>query len=595
MKRLAETHGVHFELVRHFLRGLFAGEWSGSRDQWKSAAVGLVSLLLPSGLLLVREGALDPRYASKYRLLAAAGDAAGIRAAARADEIALITLLMCVTGLIALFEWQALFPGRRDYLALASLPVRPRQVFAARFLAMMLFSAVVIAALNLLPSAIAPLEFGGDWEVGADYLRNACAQAAASGLACVCAFFMVLAVQGVLLNVVPPARFARASATVQGVLTGIFMLGGLLSWSIKEWKPATLARLPEFGTLLPPAWFAGLHETLLGSRESFLLWASAAAKLATGAAVAAALFTYVISYRRYRKLMLEAPERLTGMRFRRWRLSALLARAPRQQAALDFMVKTLARSRTHRLLWLVYMGAAAAVVLNSSFVDGAIFLHSRSWDKALRFLVLFWPLACSVVLVSGFRHLMSIPAEWRANWIFQITEAEGRREWMRATEKFVVAYTIAPIYIVLFPMSVSVLGWPLALRMIVLQVPISLSVFELLFYSWQKLPFACSHLPGQRPVIVLAGTYFAVLCVIVPILSVIVAASSQVLFFFPIYLVNFVGHWIWLRRRRLEGWGEAKLLYEDLPATVASLGIHEVTYAGSQAQLGRIAARERPA
>ena len=595
MKWPAETHGVHFELVRHFLRGMFAGEWSGSRDQWKSAAVGLVSLLLPAGLLLVREGAFDPRYASKYRLLAAAGNTEAIRSAALADEIALITLLMCVTGLIALFEWQALFPGKRDYLALASLPVRPREVFAARFLSVMLFSSAVVTALNLLPSAIAPMEFGGGWEIGPDYFSAALAQAAASGLACACTFFTVLAVQGALLNVVPPARFARASATVQGALTGVFMLGGLLSWSIKEWKPETIARLPEFGAWLPPAWFAGFHETLMGSRDAFCVWASGTAQLATGSAVAAALLAYAVSYRRYRKLMLETPDRLTGMRIGSWRFTSLLARTPRQQAAMDFMRKTLARSRTHRLLWLVYIGGAAAVVLNSSFVDGAIFLHSKRWDKALQFLVLFWPLACSVVMISGFRHLMSVPAELCANWIFQISEAEGRSEWMRAAEKFVIAYTIAPLYLLLFPVSVSVLGWLLALRMTVLQVLISLSIFELLFYSWQKLPFTCSYLPSQRPIVAVAGTYFAVLCVVVPILAVIVAASSTIIYVYPIYFINFAGHWVWLRRRRLEGWGQAKLLYEDLPATVVSLGIGEVSYAGSQAQLGRIAAREHTA
>lgn len=63
MKWLAETHGVDFELVRHFLRRMFDGEWSSSPGQWRPAAIGLISLFLPAGLLLVREGSLDPKYA----------------------------------------------------------------------------------------------------------------------------------------------------------------------------------------------------------------------------------------------------------------------------------------------------------------------------------------------------------------------------------------------------------------------------------------------------------------------------------------------------------------------------------------------------
>ena len=241
MSWLEETHGVQFELVRHFLRRMFDGEWSSSPGQWRSAAIGAFSLLLPAGLLLVREGSLNPQIAFKYQLLAMAADTAGIRAAAMADELALITLLMCVTGLIALLEWQSLFPSGRDYMALASLPVRSRQVFTARFTSVLLFSAVIIAAMNLLPSLIAPMEFGGGWGLGSSYWLYAGAQAVSSGLACFFVFFAILALQGVLLNVMPAGLFARVSVYVQGALAGLFLLAGFYSWSIKEWKPEIIA------------------------------------------------------------------------------------------------------------------------------------------------------------------------------------------------------------------------------------------------------------------------------------------------------------------------------------------------------------------
>jgi hypothetical protein len=91
--------------------------------------------------------------------------------------------------------------------------------------------------------------------------------------------------------------------------------------------------------------------------------------------------------------------RLGASTARRWSFLRLLAGSPRREAVMDFMAKTLARSRTHRLLWLVYLGAALAVVLNSSLIDGAILMRSGGWTRALRFLVLFWPLACSVVML----------------------------------------------------------------------------------------------------------------------------------------------------------------------------------------------------
>jgi hypothetical protein len=84
----------------------------------------------------------------------------------------------------------------------------------------------------------------------------------------------------------------------------------------------------------------------------------------------------------------------------RWSALRLLAGSPRQEAVMDFMAKTLARSRTHRFLWLAYLGAAAAVLVNSCLIDEAVFLRSRGWSQALHFLVRFWPLACSVVVLA---------------------------------------------------------------------------------------------------------------------------------------------------------------------------------------------------
>jgi len=124
-------------------------------------------------------------------------------------------------------------------------------------------------------------------------------------------------------------------------------------------------------------------------------------------------------------------------------------------------------------------------------------------------------------------------------------------------------------------------GWARATRMTILQVLISLIMFELLFYSWQKLPFTCSHQPGDRPIMAVVARYLAILGVAAPILSVMVAASAEFLFLFPIYFLNFAGLWIWARRERREGWGETKLLYEDTPAVVTDLGIKELTYKGS--------------
>jgi len=64
-----------------------------------------------------------------------------------------------------------------------------------------------------------------------------------------------------------------------------------------------------------------------------------------------------------------------------------------------------------------------------------------------------------------------------------------------------------------------------------------------------------------------------------------IAAASQFAELFLIYVAIFGGTWIWARRRRREGWGDANLIYEDLPGGMPDLRIKEMTYGGTEAQL----------
>ena len=95
--------------------------------------------------------------------------------------------------------------------------------------------------------------------------------------------------------------------------------------------------------------------------------------------------------------------------------------------------------------------------------------------------------------------------------------------------------------------------------------------------------FTCSYVPAERPLVGVVAKYVALLGVMAPILAIVIVVAIQVLFLFPFFLAIFGGLWIFLRIRRREGWGEAKLMYEDLPAVVADLGIREITYAGCSA------------
>lgn len=572
---MRRTHSRYVELTRHFLSSMFEGDSSATRGQWANVAIGVVAAALPAGMLMLRELSPVPEYAGKYRMLSKLPTPDAFHAAALADQLALLVVLASIAGLAALFVWQSLFPSRRDYLALAGLPVGARQIFGARLAAVGIFALGLTVALNLLPTLIAPFEYSGRWQKNPSPWVNLEAQAGASGVECLFVFFAVVALQGLLLNALPGRWFVRASVYVQGSLFALFAMGILRCWSIKDWGEVEIARLPSFAWA-PPVWFAGLHEYLLGDRDPFLTAMAGRAALATAAAIGLSAITYWVAYRRFRRLILEAPDRVP--RPIRWRPVRLLARDPRQLALLEFCSAVLSRSRTHRLIWLAYAGFAAAIALNSSFLTGTLWVHNRRPSiDTLQFVVLFWPIVCSTILLPGIRHVLRMPAELPANWVFRLSESASRGHWTVAGDRFVLAYALGPLYLLAAPLAFYVLDWGVAARMLAMQLLISLTLYEALFYGWQQLPFACSYLPGKRSVVNILSSYLVVVGVLAPIVSIIVAAASRFVPMFVVFAVGLLIAWLKVRQGRRENAAQTPLLYADSAALVSDLGIREIS------------------
>jgi putative ABC transport system permease protein len=561
LKILEETHGRLFELVRHYVASMFDSELFSSRGQGRTVAISAFALAIPAGLVL-----LDPPYLG---IGSRPVSAEALRAAAIAGNLALINLVMVCTGLLAVLQWQSLFPSRRDYLALAGLPVGARQIFAARWIANSIFSAGLVIALNLLPGVLAPHQFTS----GAEGAPRPLVWMAAGGLGCLTMFFCVVALEGLLLNLLPGRWFARASGYAQGALIAMLLFAGLFSWFISDWDQAAASRLPAFAWA-PQVWFLGLEQRMLGSSDGFVAAMAQRALLGGCAAPALAAILYLLSYGRARRRLLESPYADTG-RLRAGSLLGVLSRDPRQQAILHFMAKTIARSPMHRTTLLAYLGAALGLMFNALLLAG---FHNWSAHGPWEFAVLYFPLGVSVILMAGIRHVFSMPAELGANWIFRAAESQGRAAWMAAVERFVYAFIILPVFLISAPCALLVLSWATVLRMTAMQWLVAAAAFEFLFYSWQQLPFTCSYVPGKRPLVSQLATWIGVLCALLPIVAITIAAASRFNALFAIYCANFAAYWLWARRRRREGWGEARLIYEDAADAMPDLGIRNIRW-----------------
>lgn len=551
MKPLDETHGPVFELTRHFLARIFDSELFATPGQWRTVATGCLATLLTARMALFD---LQPASLGRH---AARPSLETVRLMHFSSQLAPLVLLMCVCGLLAILQWQMLLPSRADYLALASMPVRPRQIFTARFIAFCLFATIVALALNAIPALLmrAPFSSGVPW-----------------ALACYFPFFAIVALQGLLVNTLSGRWYARAAATVQGVLSCGLFLGALSSFHVSGWAPDRQVLLQRFGWA-PPMWFAGLEETFHGSSEPVMRAFAVQAIFAFLIAVLLALAAYFVSYRRYRTLLLETPRETATGAGRGWSFLNLLARDPRQAAVVHFIVKIMVRSRTHRLVLLAYAGSAAGILINSVVLSQAAAHWSASAAYTLKFMVYYWPIVASMIVIPGVRHVFRLPAELGANWLFRITESQGRAQWMSAVERVTVVYAVLPIYLMTAPAAVAVLGWSLAARVLTLQALASMAMFEALFYSWQQLPFTCSYAPGEGPVMTILGKYLAAIFMAAPPLAVLIATYSQLPAAFAILGLAFAAAWLYMRHLRRQGWGESKLIYEDNPDAMADLGL----------------------
>jgi hypothetical protein len=549
---LRETHGPGFELLRHFLLRFFDSDMVTAPGQTATALIGAFSIFLPWFPTIV--GPLRHKYAY-FSKLPVPGP---YWHAVRADELWLITLMMSAIGLLAAVKWHSLFPGLRDYRALGSLPLRARQIFAAKLLALLLLATAAIITLNLFPALMFPSVSMSRWAFDPSPGHRILVHAEASVAACYFFFFAIVALQGVLLNLLRPRQFARVTGYLQGLLVGAMVILIVLSFSIEARITNTVIR-PEFARWLPPVWFLGLHQAMAGDPDPAMQALAHRALAALGIAVVLVLVTYMVSYQRHRALLVEGVDRRG--KDRRWqgRIFDWCIPDPRRQAVIVFLSKTLAGSSQHRTILMGYVGFGLAV-----FLSGVVAIREMVEPARLTAAnFVYAHVSLLIFLLLGLRHLFSMPVELKANWAFQITEGEGRREWLSAVDRFVLFPCAAVMLLLPLPLEARLLGW-LAVAESVLFAAFALLCYEGLFASWEKLPFTCSHLPGKTPAWIVSLQLLG-LFVLFPIVNGILLACLYNNMAFAIVLVILVAAWARLRKSRREGWGELRLKYEELP------------------------------
>jgi len=338
-------------LYREFLFRMVDLEVLSAQGDIKQLLGQFGSILIFFGLL-VALGAMffDPQHMS----------ASAAVASVWSTQHFLIATTMLVMGLFAVLSWDSTFLDRRDVLVLAPLPVRPRTIFLSKAAALGTALGLTTASLNGLPGITWGLMYFAPAHSGLTGGVRALAAywiAALAGAAFV--FCAVLAVQGTA-GQLPRRWYIRLSALLQMAVFCLILSTYFLEPSLSNPQSFAAPQNQHALAWLPSYWYLGLFHALNGDATPGV--AAAAWRAVLGLAVAAlgASTAYLLAYFRYLRKILEEPDVIPGARGGVW--------LPPFGDSLDtavvqFSIRTLLRSRQHRIILSFYLGIGFAILI----------------------------------------------------------------------------------------------------------------------------------------------------------------------------------------------------------------------------------------
>jgi hypothetical protein len=486
--------------VRLFLvRTFHGGDGSGAGELDLSLGLVLSLLALPGALYSLM---LFEKYSTLLLWMRGARDFDPV-AATVPDEYFFIVLSMVVTGAVAVWRWDCIFPDRRDYMNLVPLPIPTRLIFAANLTAVLYLGATLALVVNSVSAVVFPLAASS----GQESFRYATQLAGMHMLAVIVSsafsFFAVFAIVGLAMAILPYKLFRSISIYVRAAL--LTFLVAMLSTSFAV--PKLLPQLPNtLVRFLPPVWFLGLALFVHGAHQPAIEVLGWVAVKSFAAVVTLALAAYVASYRRYFIRIPERAEVDAGVRERRnspvyGALDRSVLGTPLQRAGYRFVVKTILRGERHRLILAGFV--SIAIVTASQTLFAGLGRTGGRIGKLPSAEVLAIPLIFAYFITLGLRFAFEVPAEHNANWIFRLTVSRDSHECTQLARNVILSF-VWPGCIVIVPVVYGYLwGWPVGFTHAVVNIVCSLTLARVLLVGYRKLPFTCSYPPFRQSAILL--------------------------------------------------------------------------------------------
>jgi len=210
---------------------------------------------------------------------------------------------------------------------------------------------------------------------------------------------------------------------------------------------------------------------------------------------------YALSYFRTLRRIVEEPDILPGARGISW-LPPF--GNPPQTAMVQFAIRTLMRSRQHRVILAFYLsvGFAMTIFLLRSPAVTERFLETTAADPLheVSIPVLAATLVMMIFAVGGTRVLFSLPMDLRANWIFRTTTRLDGRQYLAAARRSLLMLSFAPVWVMSAVICFCLWPWRPALAHVIALGLLGSILADCLMFAFRKIPFTCSYLPGKSQV-----------------------------------------------------------------------------------------------
>jgi hypothetical protein len=487
-KHLQTRHGQVYFLTRHFMGKLI------NNSLIKSESYEVGSLLVAVILFALAGALISHNLLAKYLV----GFVVIEPHVVWVEKTFFMTFMMSMMGIICAVVWNNLFLDKQDYDNLLTLPIKLRNIYMTKFLSALLFVAFVSILFNFTSTVVFTAYLSQGLKINPLYF--AFTHFFSNLLSNVFMFFSISTLHGIM-TVLFNNRWMKSFSVYLQV---IIIVG--FTW-IFFWLPDNTPWLLELKELespllyyLPPFWFTGLQETLLGSPDPVFTKLAPLAIISIIAAFGLYFLMFPLSLRKYLRRAHAAGNNLRNRSLKpiaslKRLFNKIFLRDPIQAGTFYFVLLISRRNLKVKLQLGFFMIVPIAFIASKM-----IFHYSRQgaiyFEEINAFLISI-PLVFTFFLIAGLRGVMRYPINREANWLIRVTENQHKIHYIAGVKKAVFFFAVFPFLILLFLFYTYFWGFKPAIYHICFSTAAAILVMEVFFINYRKMPFVSSYLPGN--------------------------------------------------------------------------------------------------